>query len=343
MGNTPSLEGENKDKYIEEQKKIIREQQDQIQKLASIAENGMKEEKVETGQPKKISSKPKINPYKELNIGNNYDENSLKKAYLKKAMETHPDRGGSKETFQRVTVSYKALMLKLKNDRDSHEHNELRENSSDFLQQQTHENKRNINQPNLSKNFNNNVFNQIYEENKIEEVYDDGYGDWMKKNSYGDGSIEGDPSLTRENFNNRFSKSKQRQLSKKGKQIKEYSEPIEEISYKNKSSIMVLGQGKVKDFSGESGGLSFRDYKDAYTNTYLVEDKVVDSSRPKDLKETEKQRSNVSFVMDEETERKYSLKKIKEEQAEKLRLERLQNNDTRAFNMYDKVHQRMIG
>ena len=106
---------------------------------------------------------------------------------------------------------------------------------------------------------------------------------------------------------------------------------------------MVLGQGKVKDFSGESGGLSFRDYKDAYTNTYLVEDKVVDSSRPKDLKETEKQRSNVSSVMDEETERKYSLKKIKEEQAEKLRLERLQNNDTRAFNMYDKVHQRMIG
>ena len=34
---------------------------------------------------------------------------------------------------------------------------------------------------------------------------------------------------------------------------------------------------------------------------------------------------------------------IKEEQAEKLRLERLQNNDTRAFNMYDKVQQRMIG
>ena len=58
-----------------------------------------------------------------------------------------------------------------------------------------------------------------FKENKIEEVYDDGYGDWMKKNSYGDGSIEGDPSLTRENFNNRFSKSKQRQLSKKGKQI----------------------------------------------------------------------------------------------------------------------------
>ena len=34
MGNTASLEGEDKDKYIEEQKKIIREQQDQIQKTS---------------------------------------------------------------------------------------------------------------------------------------------------------------------------------------------------------------------------------------------------------------------------------------------------------------------
>ena len=38
---------------------------------------------------------------------------------------------------------------------------------------------------------------------------------------------------------------------------------------------MVLGQGKVDDFSGESGGLSYRDYKDAYTNTYLVDESKV--------------------------------------------------------------------
>ena len=70
-------------------------------------------------------------------------EQHVHQPFGKRAMETHPDRGGSKEIFQRVTVSYKALMLKLKNDRESHEHNELRESSSDFLQQQTHENKRN--------------------------------------------------------------------------------------------------------------------------------------------------------------------------------------------------------
>ena len=134
MGNTPSLEGEGKDKYIEEQKQIIKEQQEQIKRLASIAENGV------NGEERQDSNiKPKINPYKELNIGQNYDETSLKKAFLKRAMITHPDRGGSKEDFQVTTVSYKALMLKLKNEEESHEHNELRDNSIQFMDHQMNE------------------------------------------------------------------------------------------------------------------------------------------------------------------------------------------------------------
>ena len=113
MGNTPSLEGEGKDKYIEEQKQIIKEQQEQIKRLASIAENGV------NGEERQDSNiKPKINPYKELNIGQNYDETSLKKAFLKRAMITHPDRGGSKEDFHVTTVSYKALILNLKNEEE---------------------------------------------------------------------------------------------------------------------------------------------------------------------------------------------------------------------------------
>ena len=39
MGNTPSGEEIDKDTFIEEQRKIIREQNEQIQRLASIAEN----------------------------------------------------------------------------------------------------------------------------------------------------------------------------------------------------------------------------------------------------------------------------------------------------------------
>ena len=341
MGKTPSLEGEGKDKYIEEQKKIIQEQQEQIQRLASIAEGGVNNESIKKDES--TSQKPKINPYKELNIGQNYDESSLKKAYLKRAMETHPDRGGTKESFQRVTVSYKALMLKLKNEMESHEHNELRDNSSQFMESQQYENKRNINYPDLSKNFNSTSFNQIYEENRVEDSYDTGYGNWIEKNT-GSDEVISNPSLTKDNFNSEFSKMKKTHVKKKGKELSKYKKPMEDISYKNKSSIMTLGQGKVSDFSGESGGLSFRDYKDAYTNTFLVNEGGDDiSSRPKDLKETEKQRANISYEMDEKGQKEYSLEKMREEQEEKLRIERLRNYEQKAFDMYDQVHQRMIG
>ena len=342
MGNTPSLEGEDKSKYIEEQKKIIREQQEQIQRLASIAGSNVNEG-LHFDTPNAVS-KPKINPYNELNIGRNYDEKSLKQAYLKRAMETHPDRGGTKEDFQRVTVSYKALMIKLNEEKESHEHNELRDNSSRYMNEQSNDNKMNVQYQDLSKNFNSNVFNKIYEETKVEDVYDDGYSGWMKKNETMVGDIQQNPSLTKDNFNDHFSKLKSEHVKKKGKQLTKYNKPMEDISYKNKSSIMTLGQGKVDDFSGESGGLSYRDYKDAYTNTYLVEEEVeMNMNRPKNLKAAEQQRSNISYEMDEKGHREYSEQKLKEEQEEKLRLERLANYERKAFDIYDKVHQRMIG
>ena len=138
MGNTPSNEnGIDRDTFIEEQKKIIKEQNEQIQRLASIAaqnnaNNASTEKQNIPSKPSK-KGKAKINPYLVLGVGENYDESTLKKAYLSRAMETHPDRGGSKEDFQKVTVSYKALMIKLRQQENSHEHNELRESSVDFI------------------------------------------------------------------------------------------------------------------------------------------------------------------------------------------------------------------
>ena len=348
MGNTPSSEeGFDKDKFIEEQKKIIREQNEQIQKLAMIAEENTATipDHAPQANPKrsKKSQKPKINPYHELRIGQTYDESSLKKAYLSRALETHPDRGGSQEEFQRVTVSYKALMIKLRNESNSHEHNELRDNSSGFREQQVSDNYQNREYKDMSQNFDSNVFNQIYEENRMEDVHDQGYEKWMKENESSTEDIIHNTSLTKDNFNNEFSKHKHKQMRKQGTELKKYSEPMEDISYKNKSSIMVLGREKVDDFSGESGGLSFRDYKDAYTNTFLVSGETVDPRRPKDLKGTQRERENVSYEMTEKDMEIYALKKIKEEKEEELRIQRLSERDQTAATMYDRVHQRMLG
>ena len=165
----------------------------------------------------------------------------------------------------------------------------------------------------------------------------------MKKNETTTEDIIHNSSLTKDNFNNEFAKQKQKYMRKQGREIQKYSEPMEDISYKNKSSIMILGRDKVDDFSGESGGLTYRDYKDAYTNTFLVSDEIIDPKRPKDLKGAKKERENISYEMSEKDIEMYALKKLKEEQEEKLRKERLSERDRASFDIYDKVHQRMLG
>ena len=114
----------NKEQWSQDQKKIIQEQNEQIQRLASIASqnttNNTYTEQTKLPEKKAKKSKTKINPYLELRIGENYDESTLKKAYLTRAMETHPDRGGSKEEFQKVTACYKALMIKHSLSRECH-------------------------------------------------------------------------------------------------------------------------------------------------------------------------------------------------------------------------------
>ena len=259
MGNTPSNEnGIDRDTFIEEQKKIIKEQNEQIQRLASIASQNNSDNsnnsnyasmEQQNKPTKPLKKKAKINPYLILGVGENYDESTLKKAYLSRALETHPDRGGSNEDFQKVTACYKALMIKLREKENSHEHNELRENSNDFIREQTSDNYQN---KDLSKHFDQNSFNRIYEENRMEDIHDQGYENWIKENEATTEDIIHDTSLTKDNFNNKFAKQKQKYIRKTGNQMQKYSEPIEEISYKNKSSIMILGKDKVEDFSGES-------------------------------------------------------------------------------------------
>ena len=79
------------------------------------------------------SQQTKLNPYKILGIGKNYDEKTLKKAYLKKAMVTHPDRGGSQLEFQQVSIAYTVLLKKLSDQNNNHLHNDLRDNSKSYM------------------------------------------------------------------------------------------------------------------------------------------------------------------------------------------------------------------
>ena len=119
-------------------------------------------------QQEQQTQKAKLDPYKILGIGKNYDETSLKKAYLKKAMKTHPDRGGTPEAFQQVSIAYTVLLKKVKDMKNNHSHHELRDNAKQYMGEQ-----QGIKNVNLSDNFDKDVFNKIYEENKIKDIEKD--------------------------------------------------------------------------------------------------------------------------------------------------------------------------
>jgi len=394
MGNTPSSNNNNNnnnnysnnrnvnlyDQYINEQKRIIAAQQEQINNLSrmNISQNTinnnipsnillqqMNSNQNNMQQPvgstnnvhnQQIPQLPqitgpetqsKLNPYKILGIGKNYDEKSLKKAYLKKAMVSHPDRGGSPVEFQKVSIAYTLLLKKLSDQNNNNLHNDLRDNSKSYMSNQSSDNKRNTK---MLDQFDVNLFNKIYDDNKIDGVYDKGYGDWMEENNNNNKLLE-QPKMFNKSFNkdlfnhefNKYKSQQQKQMSNSG-QLVQYDEPQVDISMRGKDSLMVLGQDNISDFSGQSeGGLNFRDYKDAFTNSCLIDESSVDiNNRSDNIHAMKSSRTNINYKMSPEDLRKQELMKLKIEKEEQKRLQRLTNTDNKAFNIYEQIHDRML-
>jgi curved DNA-binding protein CbpA len=284
----------------------------------------------------------KLDPYKILGLSKEFTENQLKKAYLKKAMKSHPDRGGSKKEFQKVSIAYTVLKKKLKEQGEIHHHNELKQNAKSFMgtQQQGGQN------INMRDNFDRDLFNKIYEENKIEDAFDQGYGNWMNQN---DTIASSQPKMFQGNFNkdmfnHEFEKYKQEQKQKMGTQITQYQEPQVRLSMKNQDSLVTLGQGKVSNFSGEVGNLGFTDYKAAFTvDSTLIDTSSIDiNGRANSIKGVERERSNISYQLSPEDQQRVAYQEALQQKEERARIQRLQVYDQRSEDTYNKVHQLLL-
>jgi curved DNA-binding protein CbpA len=290
------------------------------------------------------SAKTKLDPYKILGIGKNYDEKTLKKSYLKAAMKAHPDRGGSPQAFQQVSIAFTLLQKKLKEKENSHSHNELRDGAKDFFSQQANTPKLNTK---MTEKFDIDVFNQIYEKNKIPEVYDDGYGNWINENP----ALESGQTKMFQNgfnkdmFNATFEnyKREQAQTNPQNALVK-YQDPEVKISMSNADSIMTLGQGKITDFSGQSDNLTYTDYKQAFTDgSMLIDPSSVDTSgRANSVRSIKSQRSNVSYQMTQQDQIILAQQQALEEKAERDRVSRLNVYDKQHGEAYEKIHSMLL-
>jgi curved DNA-binding protein CbpA len=376
MGQTPSKDAQYAElysSYIQQQQNLILQQQSQINSLYQMnlesqqqmpanmffqsdmnQGQGMQGQQSYLGQqgnlgsqqslPQLPSAKPKLDPYKILGIGKNYDEKTLKKAYLKKAMKAHPDRGGTPQAFQQISIAFTLLQKKLKERENNHSHNELRDTARDYYTQQMNQPKVNVN---MTENFDVDVFNQIYEQNKIPDVYDDGYGNWMNDNP----ALEsGQQKLFQNGFNkdmfNATFENYKREMSQRNPQnaLVKYQEPEVKISMSNSDSIMTLGQGKITDFSGNSDNLAYTDYKQAFTDgSTLIDINSVDTSgRANSIGGVKAQRSNISYTMSQEDQRLYAQRQLLEQKQERDRISRLNVYDKQHGEAYEKIHSMLL-
>ena len=376
MGQTPSKDAQYAElysSYIQQQQNLIMQQQSQINSLyqmnlesqqqmpanmffqsdmnqgqGHLGQGYLNQEQGNLGSqqslPQLPSAKPKLDPYKILGIGKNYDEKTLKKAYLKKAMKAHPDRGGTPQAFQQISIAFTLLQKKLKERENNHSHNELRDTARDYYTQQMNQPKVNVN---MTENFDIDVFNQIYEQNKIPDVYDDGYGNWMNDNP----ALEsGQQKLFQNGFNkdmfNATFENYKREMSQRNPQnaLVKYQEPEVKISMSNADSIMTLGQGKITDFSGNSDNLAYTDYKQAFTDgSTLIDINSVDTSgRANSIGGIKSQRSNISYTMSQEDQRLYAQRQLLEQNQERERINRLNVYDKQHGEAYEKIHSMLL-
>ena len=372
MGNTPTKDAQQDlyASYIQQQKDLIYKQQNQINESYKFNlqsqqqmppnmffQNDINQQQTyRQGQAQSQSQsqaqqipqlppapKQKLDPYRILNLPKQFDEKTLKKAYLKTAMKAHPDRGGTPAKFQLVSIAYTLLAKKLKEKENSHSHNDLRDMSREYTQQQSNQPKVNVN---MKDNFDADVFNKIYEENKIPESFDEGYGSWMSGNSV----VEKEQKKMFQNgfnkdmFNHTFEKYKQEQQKQNGSQMVQYGEPEHRISMANQDSLMTLGQGKITNFGGTTDNLSYTDYKQAFTDgSTLIDTSTVDiGDRSGSINQIKAQRSNISYTMNHEDEQRMALQKLEEQKAEQNRLQRLQVYDQKHGQAYEKIHSMLL-
>lgn len=337
---------------MKRQQEMIQNQQAQISQLLEMQQRqNMENERVEyvkdtnpiyecEVQYQDNNGKPnlKIDPYKILNMSKNYDKSSLKKSYMKMAVKYHPDKGGDPKKFKIVTLAYKILLKKLEERDNDKLHDDLKNGSKDFIRDQTTNNKRNVNMK--GDNFDINLFNKTYDENRLKDDFmDEGYGNWLK-NTDNDENVKMDQ-FNKIKFNNEFMKQKKKKTSS---QLQKYKEPEELVSMSNRDSIMILGKEKVSSYSGESNGLAYRDLREAYSESTLIDTDSVDlSKRKNNIREYKTERKNVSHQMSESDIRAQVLKEEMEKREEVERLDRIKNRDTQISNHYEMMHQRLVG
>jgi len=197
-------------------------------------------------------------------------------------------------------------------------------------------------------------FNQIFEETRMKRPSDRGYGNAEEFDRMMN-QLPQQPTMTAVNklsgashdqFMNQFTSHKQQwtqnqttnDTTKRKKEIAKYRGP-EALVSTSFASCEELGNEDKDDFTAPmQSSLAYTDYMGAYTRyNQLEENQEVLQNRPTNLENYKAERENIRFNLNPEEQSQMEAIRVYEEEQEKLRVERMQEEDRLAALQHEKA------
>ena len=205
-------------------------------------------------------------------------EESLKSAYKKMALRSHPDKGGSEEYFEAVTRAYAYLSEILKfmkgGKRETRDARDARD-ASHVQQQRDSDAKKwdyggepvRLN----AKNLDMNAFNKMFEQTHMPDPDSDGYGDWLKSADSKAAGQKFKGEFNRDVFNRMF-EDEARTQQKSTNLIVHPGQMA--LTLNPTSGVDLVGERPDSYTAAPNSRFQFTDLRGAYTSESTISDKV---------------------------------------------------------------------
>ena len=291
-----------------------------------------------------------INPYKILGIHKNYDLDELKERYKRVAKKAHPDRGGSQELFNLVTLCYKKLYEEFKLKQIDKQFNDLKTDFSNYTEHQQNQQRRNNKLYQQNNQYQSNqyegndfkeTFNKVYDDHKISDPFDNGYGNMMLESRPDREDIDISRKVNNmKQFNSAF---ESEPLNSYNKKMIVYKEPEALPSSTKSLKYTELGVDKIKDFSTETNHLQCSDYKKAHSTSRLADPRLMNNrTQFNTIDDVQADRSNISYTMSQEDLIKEAKRKKKELKQQQRRIRKQQELDYQAGQNFERINNLML-
>ena len=196
-------------------------------------------------------------------------EESLRSAYKKAAVRTHPDKGGSEQEFEAVTRAYAYLTEILRRIHGGRNKEGVVEAPTNLKDSRHTESKdwEMIQPVKLNpKNLDMNAFNNMFEKTRIPDPDDEGYGDWLKTAESGSNGPKFGGNFNRDVFNRTFESEAKKQGASHSITV-----GVPQALTLAPSYGVEIGRGASGDYTAPAGGnMKYTDLRKAYTtdNTF---------------------------------------------------------------------------